>query len=113
MCIRDSPLADLGYLTATYSDLTAPGSVMEISTATMQHGYLDRSHIADRYAERTGLDVSDLPWYQVLALWKSSVFLEAIYTRWTRGERPGDDFAPTLEREVPRVLEIENGQRSA
>ncbi len=111
MAALGDPLADLGYLTATYSDLTAPGSVMEISTATTQSGYLDRAQIAERYAARTGLDVSDLPWYQMLALWKSSVFLEAIYTRWVRGERPGDEFAPTLEIEVPRLLEIASAQR--
>lgn len=113
MAALGDPLADLGYLTATYCDPTAPGSVMEISTATRQHGYLNRDQIARRYAQRTGLDVSDLPWYQVLALWKSSVFLEAIYTRWARGERPGDEFAPTLELEVPRLLEIASAQRAA
>ena len=113
MATLGDPLADLGYLTATYSDPSTPGSVMEISTATSQEGYLDRAQIADRYAARTGLDVSDLPWYQMLALWKSSVFLEAIYTRWTRGERPGDTFAPTLELEVPRLLEIANEKRAA
>lgn len=113
MAALGDPLADLGYLTATYCDPSAPGSVMEISTATHQSGYLDRAQIATRYSERTGLDVSDLPWYQVLALWKSSVFLEAIYTRWSRGERPGDEFAPTLETEVPRLLEIASAQRTA
>lgn len=113
MAALGDPLADLGYLTATYCDPSAPGSVMEISTATHQSGYLDRAQIATRYSERTGLDVSALPWYQVLALWKSSVFLEAIYTRWTRGERPGDEFAPTLEVEVPRLLEIASAQRTA
>lgn len=113
MATLGDPLADLGYLTATYSENTAPGSVMEISTATKQNGYLDRSGIAERYARQTGLDVSDLPWYQVMALWKSSVFLEAIYTRWTRGERPGDEFAPVLEAEVPRLLEIASAQRTS
>lgn len=106
MATLGDPLADLGYLTATYCDAGSPGSVMEISTVTRTGGYLNRTEIAERYAKHTGLDVSQLPWYQVLALWKSSVFLEAIYTRWARGERPGDEFAPTLEAEVPRLLEI-------
>lgn len=109
MATLGDPLADLGYLTATYCDPTSPGTVMEISSATRQSGYLDRDGLAQRYAARTGLDVSELPWYQVLALWKSSVFLEAIYTRWTRGERPGDEFAPVLEAEVPRLLEFARG----
>ena len=106
MAALGDPLADLGYLTATYCDADSPGSVMEISGVTREPGYLTRAAIAERYAARTGLDVSQLHWYQVLALWKSSVFLEAIYTRWRRGERPGDQFAPLLEHEIPRLLEV-------
>lgn len=106
MAALGDPLADLGYLTATYCDADSPGSVMEISGVTREPGHLTRAAIADRYAARTGLDVSRLPWYQALALWKSSVFLEAIYTRWRRSERPGDEFAPVLEHEIPRLLEV-------
>ena len=28
-----------------------------------------------------------------------------MYTRWLRGERPGDSFAESLEQGVPRLLE--------
>lgn len=106
MAALGDPLADLGYLTATYCDPSGPGSVMEVSGVTRQAGFLSRDEIAERYSLRSGVDVSDLHWYQTLALWKSSVFLEAIYTRWRRGERSGDEFAPTLELEIPRLLEI-------
>lgn len=104
MAALGDPLADLGYLTATYCDADSPGTVMEITTATRGEGYLNRVQLAERYARGSGLDVSDLPWYQVLALWKSSVFLEAIHTRWRRGERPGDEFARTLEQAIPELL---------
>ncbi len=40
-----------------------------------------------------------------LALWKAAIFCEAIYTRWLDGQRPGDEFGPTLEAGVPRLLE--------
>lgn len=105
MATLGDPLADLGYLIASYRDATSPGTVLEISAATLADGYLSRDEIAERYAQRSGLDVSDLPWYQVLATWKSSVFLEAIYTRWRRGERPGDEFGPSLEQGIPELLE--------
>ncbi|MBP6686006.1 MAG: phosphotransferase family protein [Leucobacter sp.] len=105
MAALGDPLADLGYLVATYSDRTSQGTVMELTSATRQDGYLTRDELAERYARGTGLDVSDLRWYQTLALWKSSVFLEAIYTRWRAGERPGDNFAHTLEAAVPQILE--------
>ncbi|UTX52675.1 phosphotransferase family protein [Leucobacter aridicollis] len=105
MATLGDPLADLGYLTATYSDPASPRTVMELTSATREPGYLTRDQLAERYASGTGLDISDLRWYQALALWKASVFLEAIYTRWCRGERPGDTFAHTLELAVPEVLE--------
>lgn len=105
MATLGDPLADLGYLTATHCDASSPSTVMEITSATKREGYLDSAGLADRYARRSGLDISDLPWYQALALWKSSIFLEAIYTRWRRGERPGDTFAHELETGVPDLLE--------
>lgn len=105
MATLGDPLADLGYLVATYSDATSQGTVMELTSATLEDGYLTRDELAERYSRGTGLDVSDLVWYQTLALWKSSVFLEAIYSRWQAGERPGDKFAHALASEVPRVLE--------
>ncbi|GAA1701020.1 hypothetical protein GCM10009808_18480 [Microbacterium sediminicola] len=42
---------------------------------------------------------------EALALWKAAVFCEALYTRWLRGERPGDTFGPTLETGVPALLD--------
>jgi hypothetical protein len=48
-----------------------------------------------RYAERTGRDVSRLRRYETFALWKASVFREAIYGRFLRGERD-DPWASAL-----------------
>jgi aminoglycoside phosphotransferase (APT) family kinase protein len=79
---------------------------MQLSPVTSLPGYLRRHELAARYAERTGLDLSGIDWYQVLALWKAAVFCEAIYSRWLAGERPGDTtFAPRLEAGVLELLE--------
>jgi len=108
MATLGDPLADLGYLTATHTDrhrTATPASPLELSPVTRLPGYLDSSQLADRYGARTGLDLSPLPWYQTLALWKAAIFSEAIYTRWLKGERPQDtSFAPTLESGVPALL---------
>lgn len=86
MATLGDPLADLGYLTATYAQARTPGTVMELSSVTAQPGFLNREELAHRYNESFGLDLSPLPWYQALALWKAAIFTEAIYTRWLRGE---------------------------
>jgi aminoglycoside phosphotransferase (APT) family kinase protein len=100
------PLADVGYLLATYSDAGSPGTVMERSPVTRRPGFPDRGGLAARYAARTGRGLAALTWYEALAHWKAAVFCEAIYGRWRRGERPREDpFGRSLERGVPGLLE--------
>ncbi|MGM7671681.1 phosphotransferase family protein [Microbacterium sp. A93] len=104
MATLGDPLADLGYLVATYAEADAVPTPLELTTVTRGEGYPRRADLIERYVERTGADVSALAWYEVLALWKAAVFCEAIYTRWLDGERPGDTFAPTLAQGVPVLL---------
>jgi aminoglycoside phosphotransferase (APT) family kinase protein len=95
------PLADLGYLVSTWSE-----SPLALSPVTRQPGFPSREELAARYEERSGRSVSDLGWYEALALWKSAVFCEAIYGRHLRGERGTDDpFGRSLERGVPALVE--------
>lgn len=106
MATLGDPLADLGYLAATYSEAASAPTVMELTPATRRPGYWSKAQLVERYAEQTGFEMTALPWYQVLALWKSAVFCEAIYTRWLKGERPEDKvFGPSLETGVPRLLQ--------
>ncbi len=106
MAALGDPLADVGYMLATAAEAGAPESVMQLSPVTRLPGYLNRSELAERYASASGLDLSNVAWYQVLALWKAAIFCEAIYTRWLGGERPGDtSFAPKMDSGVPELLE--------
>lgn len=104
MATLGDPLSDLGYLVATYTEAGARWNPLHMSPVTAMPGYHRRAELISGYAEMTGLDVSNLGWYQVLALWKAAVFCEAIYARWVRGERPGDTFGPRLEAGVPALL---------
>ena len=107
MATIGDPLADVGYLAATYSENGDPPSPLDLSPVTRRPGFLTRRQLLLRYAERSGRAVDALGWYQVLALWKAAIFCEAIYTRWVNGERPGDTaFAPGLETGVPTLLEL-------
>lgn len=104
MATVGDPLADLGYFLATYTQEESASIPLELTPVTRYEGYPTREELAQRYGAATGLDLSELRWYQALALWKSAVFCEAIYTRWLNGERPGDAFAPTLEQGVPALV---------
>jgi aminoglycoside phosphotransferase (APT) family kinase protein len=105
MATIGDPLADLGYLVVSWSEPGAPDHPLLLSPVTEQPGFPCRAALVERYAERTGRDVSRLRWYEAFALWKASVFCEAIYGRYQRGERD-DPWAGGLCDGVPRLLEV-------
>ena len=105
MATLGDPLADLGYFIVCWSEPGATEHPLLISSATAQPGFATRAELVERYAERTGRDVSRLDWYQAFALWKASVFCEAIYGRYLKQERD-DAWAADLCDGVPRLLEV-------
>jgi len=99
------PLADLGYLTATYAQPGDPDTMLfKLSSVTKAEGFPTREELLVRYEERTGRSMSDLRWYQALALWKSAVFLEGSYARYQAGTTDDEWFA-MLESGVPEIAE--------
>ena len=108
MATIGDPLADLGYLVATWSEPGSEPHPLLLTTVTQEPGFPTRSQLIARYAQRTGRDTSRLDWYQAFALWKAAVFCEAIYKRFLRGER-ADEWSATLCAGVPRLLEVAAG----
>jgi aminoglycoside phosphotransferase (APT) family kinase protein len=99
------PLADVGYLTATWAQRDDPDQLMfKLSEVTKKEGFPTRDELVARYEERTGRSMSDLRWYQTLALWKSAVFLEGSYKRFNEGTTDDQWFA-FLEDGVPQIAE--------
>jgi aminoglycoside phosphotransferase (APT) family kinase protein len=105
MATLGDPLADLGYFVVSWSEPGAAEHPLLLSPATAAAGFATRAELVARYAERTGRDTSRLDWYQAFALWKASVFCEAIYGRYLRNERE-DSWAADLCDGVPRLLEV-------
>ena len=98
MATLGDPLADLGYLTAHWAQRTTPGTVMsDLQPVTREPGFPDDQELAARYAESTGHRVENLAWYQVLALWKSAIFLEQSYQRFLSGNSADPWFAQMAE----------------
>jgi aminoglycoside phosphotransferase (APT) family kinase protein len=100
------PRADVGYLLAMYSEPGAEESPLGISAVTATPGFPSKRELVERYVERAGRDVEPLAWFQALALWKATVFCEAIYGRFVRGELAAEDSrAARFETAVPRLAE--------
>ncbi len=45
-----------------------------------------RAEVVERYAERTGFDVSQIAWYEAFACWRVAVICQQLYQRYVRGE---------------------------
>jgi aminoglycoside phosphotransferase (APT) family kinase protein len=85
------PLADLGYLLTSYpvaGEPLVPTSAM--GTAVLEPGYPARTELVDRYADRTGADVSNVNWYATLAMYKLAALYE--YSRRRFEEGVGDPY---------------------
>ena len=106
MATIGDPLADLGYLTAMWSEPTdEPNAVSDLSRLTRTSGFPGRDFLTSRYADQTGRPVDALPWYQVLAIWKAAIFLEGSFRRFTEGTTTDPYFAG-LESGVPALAAL-------
>jgi aminoglycoside phosphotransferase (APT) family kinase protein len=86
MATIGDPLADIGYMCATWSEADDPPvGRFELGRVTRAAGFPTRAELIARYEERSGREVRDLPWYTTLALWKSVVFMEGNYRRAVEG----------------------------
>jgi len=76
------PLADLGYLCALWADRDdPPAGMFELGSVTRAAGFPSRAELVARYEEHSGRSMTDIRWYQTLALWKAIVFMEGNYKR--------------------------------
>jgi aminoglycoside phosphotransferase (APT) family kinase protein len=105
MATIGDPLADLGYLTATWAE---PGSeqktMFDLMSVTHEEGFMKRDELVLRYEERTGRPMSDLRWYQGLAIWKAAVFMEGNYKRSLAGTTD-DPYLKLFDEGVPQLAE--------
>ncbi|MFF8386776.1 phosphotransferase family protein [Streptomyces kanasensis] len=90
MSTLGDPLTDLGLLVMYSTPLDVPGSV--ISTTASAAGHPAPRELAERYAARSGRDVSSLAWYTAFAWFKLAVILEGIHYRYTLGRTVGAGF---------------------
>ena len=72
MATIGDPLADVGYLTVTWVERDDPTDTMfsSLTAVTRREGFPTRDELIALYEERSGRSMSDLRWYQTLALWR-------------------------------------------
>ena len=93
MCALGDPLVDLGLLLCYWSQKGDSEARREaISGVTVLPGWFSRAEVIERYAARTGADVSNIVYYEVLALFKLTVVIQQIYYRYFVGQTNDERF---------------------
>jgi aminoglycoside phosphotransferase (APT) family kinase protein len=87
MTTLGDPLIDAGTLLQYWPDASDP-AFPELTShpGMLALGLPSRAEIAARYAERTGADLTALPWWTAFAYWKTTVVTQQLYSRYLRGE---------------------------
>ena len=88
LCTLGDPLADVGYLGVYWSD---EGALPRRSTdPTAAGGFPSYAEIIERYAQRTGRDVSEIAYYRAFAAFRLAVISEGVYARYLHGQMADD-----------------------
>jgi aminoglycoside phosphotransferase (APT) family kinase protein len=111
LCTLGDPLADVGLLMVYW---TEPGDeqILPFEPATQAPGFPGRDEIRDRYAERSGRDLSQLDFFVALGLWKLAIILEGVFSRYAAGQygqspEAFEQFGAVVERLAEGAAEAE------
>lgn len=80
------PMMDLGHLLSTWPEDGEP--LPEVTPVAPWDGFPTRSEIIARYGERTGRDMADIDWFQILASYRLGIILEGTWARACAGKAP-------------------------
>jgi aminoglycoside phosphotransferase (APT) family kinase protein len=102
LCTLGDPLADIGMLIVYWSE--QGDELMPLFEApTIAPGFPTREQIRERYAERSGRDLSEIDFYVALGSWRLAIILQGVYARFAAGQygKPDagvEEFAGLVER---------------
>jgi aminoglycoside phosphotransferase (APT) family kinase protein len=100
------PLADLGLFFIYWQDAGDETSELTagiLPTVTTLPGFPKRRELLDRYATRSGRDLSEIPWYVGFACFKLAVIVAGVAARGMAGAMIGDGFVEMAARISPLV----------
>jgi aminoglycoside phosphotransferase (APT) family kinase protein len=100
------PLADVGLLYVYWQeagDGEQRQDTMAVPSVTMLEGFPTRRELLDRYAARTGRDLSVLPWYVAFGCFKLAVVCAGVAARGRAGAMIGEGFIEMAQRIAPLV----------
>jgi aminoglycoside phosphotransferase (APT) family kinase protein len=85
LCTLGDPLADVGLLMVYWPENGEEATSLG-QPANLAPGFPSRTELRDRYAERSGRDLSQLDFFVALGYWKLAIILEGVYARYSAGQ---------------------------
>lgn len=82
LCTLGDPMADVGYIGVYWSDSDRPGRANDPTAAG---GFPTHAQLVERYAARTGRDVSNVAYYTAFSRFRLAVISEGVYARYLHG----------------------------
>jgi aminoglycoside phosphotransferase (APT) family kinase protein len=113
LCTLGDPLADVGYMGVYWYDGNAAN--IRSNDPTSAPGFLTYHEVLERYATRTGRDLSGIGYYVAFSCWRLAVISEGVYNRYLHGamgEQDGVDvsgMATGVELLAERALDALKG----
>ena len=97
MATIGDPLMDLGTSLGYWIDPNDPTELQALTFGlTSLPGNLNRRELAERYAHKSGDNISNLSFYYVYALFKIAVIVQQIYARYQAGFTQDERFASLI-----------------
>jgi aminoglycoside phosphotransferase (APT) family kinase protein len=99
MATVGDPLFDLA-VTLSYWVTADDPALFRAGLPSVTHlpGFISRDQFKEKYAARSGRDLSSMTFYETFAYFKLAVIIQQIYVRWKRGQTQDARFASFNER---------------
>ena len=104
------PLADFAYALNAWIEPTDSDEAAEVSPTALP-GFSSRAELVDRYAEKTGADLSDLGYYRSFNSFKTACIIHGVYARYRQGMKSTDGIdMDGLFQRILRSIELAEEQ---
>jgi aminoglycoside phosphotransferase (APT) family kinase protein len=113
MSTLGDPMIDLGTGLNYWREADDAEEVLAMSEGhahTARPGFMKRDDLVQRYAQRSGRDVTHADYYRAWGNWKTATVVQQIYVRFVRGQTTDPRFermgahAPVLARQAARIV---------
>ena len=103
MSTLGDPLSDVALMVVYQQMSMGGGKAGLVSDTGLAKGHPTIDDVLERYAKKSGRDLSDMGYYLALSFFKLAVILEGIHFRYTQGKTVGEGFAGIGDLVVPLI----------